>query len=141
MAWPSSRGWRAEGVARRGPAWWLLGLGAIAAFAALRVWNPAEPGFQICIFRTLLDLPCPGCGLTRAMSHLAHGSLRSSLDLHPLAPLLALEAGLAWAAWGILGRDRLWRVISIRVEPLVVANAVPLFALWLGRAATGSLPF
>ncbi|MCH7664693.1 MAG: DUF2752 domain-containing protein [Acidobacteria bacterium] len=126
---------------RRGLLWWLLGLVGILVFAGLRVWNPESSGFQICVFRTLLDLPCPGCGLTRAMSLLAHGSLRSALDVHPLAPLLALEAGLGWVAWGVLGRDRLGREIALRAEVLVLANAVPLLGLWLGRAATGSLPF
>lgn len=128
-------------MARRGRAWWLLGLAGILGFAGLRVWNPESSGFQICIFRTLLDLPCPGCGLTRAMSALAHGSLQGALGHHPLAPFLALEAGLGWAAWGVLGRDRLGREIAPRVEALVLANATPLLGIWLGRAATGSLPF
>jgi hypothetical protein len=108
---------------------------------ALRIWNPDEPGFRICIFRTLLDLPCPGCGLTRAMSHLARGALGNALDLNPLAPLFALEATVSWVAWGVFGRDRLLGAISARAEFLVTVNAVPLLALWLGRAATGSLPF
>ncbi len=125
----------------RGPVWWLLGLGGAVAIAALRVWDPEQSGLQICVFRTLLDLPCPGCGLTRAMSHLAHGSLRSALDLQPLAPLLALEAGLAWVVWGLLGPDRLRAWISRRAEPVVAANAIPFLALWLGRAASGSLPY
>jgi len=58
-----------------------------------------------------------------------------------LAPLVALEAGLGWVAWGVLGRDRLGREIALRAEVLVLANAVPLLGLWMGRAATGSLPF
>ena len=128
-------------MARRGPLWWLLGLVGILGFAGLRVWNPDSSGFQVCIFRTLLDLPCPGCGLTRAMSHLAHGSLRGAIELHPLAPLVALEAGLGWVAWGVFGRDRLGREIALQAVALVLANAVPLLGLWMGRAATGSLPF
>ncbi|MCP4201603.1 MAG: DUF2752 domain-containing protein [bacterium] len=133
--------WRPDQVGRRGGAWWLLGFAGVAIFAALRFWNPDESGFQICVFRTILDLPCPGCGLTRAMSHLAHGSLGRALDLHPMAPILAFEAGVGWIAWGVMGSDRLWRALGDRVEPAVIAHAVPLFALWLGRAATGSLPF
>ena len=123
------------------PVWWLLGLAGIAAYSVLRIWSPESSGFQICVFRTLIDLPCPGCGLTRAMSLLAHGSFAGAMDLHPLAPFLALEAGLGWAVWGALGRDRLGRALALRAEALVAINAVPLFGLWLGRAATGSLPF
>jgi len=128
-------------MARPGRLWWLVGLVGVLAFAALRVWNPESSGFRICVFRALLDLPCPGCGLTRAMSHLARGSLGQSLDLHPLGPVLALEAGVVWAAWGVLGGSRLKSAVGTHAEALTVVHAVPLLALWLGRAATGTLPF
>lgn len=128
-------------MARPGRLWWLVGLVGVLAFAALRVWNPESSGPRICVFRALLDLPCPGCGLTRAMSHLARGSLGQALDLHPLAPILALEAGVLWAAWGVVGGGRLKRAVGVHAETLSVVHAVPLLALWLGRAATGTLPF
>lgn len=96
---------------------------------------------QVCVFRALLDLPCPGCGLTRAMSHLVHGSVGRAFELHPLAPGLAVELVAGWIAWGVVGRERLVRWGSEHAEALVTFHAVPFFALWLGRAATGTLPF
>lgn len=95
----------------------------------------------MCLFRALLELPCPGCGLTRAMAHLADGSLLRAFALHPLAPVFAVEAVSLWLAWGVLGGDRLGRWIAVRAEALVLLHAAPLFALWLGRVATGTLPF
>lgn len=128
-------------MASRGPLWWLLGLGGITAFAALRAWNPEHPGFQVCVFRNLLDFPCPGCGLTRAMSHLAHGSVARAFELHPLGPLLGLEAAAGWVAWGVLGRARLEGWVLAHAGTLVTLHVVPYLALWLGRAATGTLPY
>lgn len=128
-------------AALRDPLWALAALAAAVAFAAARAWNPEASGLEVCVFRILLDLPCPGCGLTRAMSHLARGSLARAFVLHPLAPLLALEIGLGWAAWGILGRERLGAWLAQHAEVLVALHAVPLFGLWLGRSATGTLPF
>lgn len=119
----------------------VIGLAAAVAFLIARAWNPDSPGVQLCVFRNLLEVPCPGCGLTRAMSHLARGSVDRAFVLHPLAPALALEVAFAWVAWGVVGRERIARWFSGHVEALVTLHAVPYFALWLGRAATGTLPF
>ena len=32
-----------------------------------------ESGPTLCLWKLLLGRPCPGCGMTRALSHLAHG--------------------------------------------------------------------
>lgn len=86
-------------------------------------------------------MPCPGCGLTRAAAYLARGSFASAFALHPLAWLFALEAVAGWVSWGFLGGERFHRFVNANAVRLVLVNVVPLFALWLGRAATGSLPF
>ena len=128
-------------MARRGPAWWLLGLGGVLALGAFRAWDPAVPGIQVWLVNAVLDQPCPGCGLTRATGYLARGDLASAFALHPLALPLALEAVAGWIAWGVLGGTRLRELVAEHGPSLAVANAVPLVALWLGRAATGTLPF
>ena len=80
-------------------------------------------------------------GLTRAFAHLAKGEWPEALADHPLAPVLAVELILAWLAWGaaLLGWLPLRR--PLRIDVLVLANAAVLFALWLGRLATGTLPW
>jgi hypothetical protein len=44
----------------------------------------------ICPFRNLTGLPCPGCGLTRAVYHLAHGDFRQAFACHIFAPAFFL---------------------------------------------------
>ena len=61
-------------MAGRGRAWWLAGLAGLLALAVLRAWDPATAGVQVCVFRAVFDLPCPGCGLTRAVISAGHGS-------------------------------------------------------------------
>jgi hypothetical protein len=94
-----------------------------------------------CPFRRLLGIPCAGCGMTRALAHLAVGDWRSALALHPLAPLVAAELVLAWVAaglealgWRSAARLRSW------VPALVVADGALLVALWAGRLASGAWP-
>ncbi len=44
------------------------------------------PGWA-CPFKSLLGIPCPGCGLTTAMGQLLHGQLSQALQTHAFAPL------------------------------------------------------
>ena len=67
----------------------------VLALWALAV-APALLGLQQCVFARLLHIPCPGCGLTRAMHLLLEGRIDASLRMHPLAiPLVAAVAALA----------------------------------------------
>lgn len=121
--------------------WAFAGLLGLAGLAALHVWVPdADPRTAVCLSRRLLDMPCPGCGLTRAFAHLAKGEWPEALADHPLAPVLAVEFILAWLAWGAALLGRLPRR-RFPVDAVVLANAAVLCALWLGRLATGTLPW
>src|SRR4051812_19524703 len=48
-----------------------------------------------CPLASVLGVPCPGCGLTRATLALAHGDLKHALELHPL--VLVLSPLFIWA--------------------------------------------
>jgi hypothetical protein len=122
--------------------WLLAGLAGLAGLAVLHSWTPSnDPATAICLFRRLLHLPCPGCGLTRAFAHLAKGEWNAALRMHPLAPVLALEAVLGWLAWGAaLAARRPFR-LPVRADRLALVHAAALVVLWLGRAATGTLPW
>lgn len=122
--------------------WFLAGFLGLAGLAVFHVWVPSgDASSAICFSRRFLHLPCPGCGMTRAFAHLAKGEWMAAVSDHPLSFVIALELVLGWAAWGaalVLGqRFRL----PVRIETVLVANAAALCALWLGRIATGTLPW
>jgi Protein of unknown function (DUF2752) len=61
-----------------------------------------------CPMATVLGIPCPGCGLTRATLALLHGDVRGALALHPLVFVLAplFAAAIASAAFSyVRGRS------------------------------------
>ena len=51
---------------------WLLA--PLALIALPTRWLASAP--SVCLVRRVTGRPCPGCGMTRALSHLAHGDLR-----------------------------------------------------------------
>ncbi len=48
----------------------------------------AATGGGLCLFRRLTEIPCGGCGLTRAFVQLGHGEVAAAIALNPIAPLL-----------------------------------------------------
>jgi len=79
----------------------LSGLLVAGAFA-----NPLRPlPIDLCGFRMLTGLPCPTCGLTRALCRAIQGDLAGSLAMHP-AGVIVLAGVLAWMSWSLL---EVWR--------------------------------
>ncbi len=59
---------------RMGRALWLLAPLALVALPTR--WLMAAP--RVCLFHRVTGRRCPGCGMTRALSRLAHGDLRGA---------------------------------------------------------------
>ena len=94
------------------------------------------PGW-VCPFFRLTGIPCPGCGLTRAVILLLKGDLQASLHFHAFAPILLLTA-LALILVLLLPRSITQPAIS-KVEMLeqqtgfTVIILVGLILYWLAR--------
>jgi hypothetical protein len=131
-----------RGERRRALALWLMaGLAGAVAFALLRAMPPPPAGaVAFCPLRRFLGLPCPGCGMTRALAHLARGEWREALTFHPLAPLVAGELALAWAAAGLALTWRAAARLAGWVPAVLAADAALFIALWAGRLASGTWP-
>jgi hypothetical protein len=60
---------------------------ATAAYAVI-VWLGGSQ--TLCVYRNVFGIPCPGCGLTRALGLLIQGEPLRAFALHPLYPLTIL---------------------------------------------------
>ena len=122
--------------------WAAAGAASVGAFAWLGATTlPEGRENSFCVYRRATGMPCPGCGLTRSADHLASGRFHQAFTAHPLGPVLAFEAVLLWLGIG------LWLLGTVPapgrsvVEIALIAHLVAVVALWLGRAATGTLPW
>ena len=78
-------------------------LGAAGVLGVAAVLDPAGSGLgtheqlnlPACGWISLMDLPCPTCGMTTAFAHAADGNLLTSFLTQPLGFLLALATAMA----------------------------------------------
>jgi hypothetical protein len=72
----------------------LLALGLLAGVLLLPLlafdWVTAPGPLTLCPLRAVTGIPCPSCGLTRALAHLERGHWAEAVRFHPFAPLVFL---------------------------------------------------
>ena len=109
----------------------------LLTFLALK---PATAGPTICPFALITDHACPLCGGTRAAAALVQGDAALAWSLHPLVFMLTPLAVLGWVTW--LGTTRGWwnPPSPTTMNRLTLGIGIIALAVWIARAATGSLP-
>lgn len=130
-----------ESVGRTRRQAWLLMLGLSAMFIVSALWRPSDNGIILCPLRALTGYPCPGCGMTRAFSALAHGEPLRAIIYNPLSPVLFVAGLLVWtsAAATLLNLHGL-RALLARLRPSTLACQLFLAVMliwWVVRLAGG----
>jgi len=105
----------------------VIALGLIAAAGV----DPDRPlPFDVCAFKSLLGIPCPTCGLTRAVCHALRGDWAVSMSYHPAGILLA--AGLV--GWMLCSAAE-----AARGQPVAEAARGRLLTSMMGAGIVASL--
>lgn len=110
------------------------------AIGLLALMTPSDDGPTICVFALCTGTACPGCGMTRAASHLIRGDLASAVEYHPLVPAVALAVAAGWL-WFVLRLSGRVKALSQRtLNVILIGSGVALLAVWAIRLALGALP-
>ncbi len=64
-----------------------------------------QDGITLCLINRFLGIPCPGCGLTRAVIAFCHGNLVSAIQLNPLVLIVAPALVITPIALAIMPRE------------------------------------
>ncbi len=87
-----------------------------------------------CIFNMLTGLPCPMCGMTTSMAHMARGEVAAAFGSHLLGPPLYVAAwlGAAWAlAAFVRGTPAVPEVLRRPIAPKVFLATIAV--AWVGN--------
>ena len=97
-----------------------------------------------CPIYSVSGVPCPGCGLSRAMLLLASGQWSAAIQMHAFAPVL-LAAVIGFAVAGILPRRQLenilFRIATVeRYTGIVVILTLAMLIYW-GLRVSGVIEY
>ena len=85
-----------------------------------------------CFFLALTDIPCPTCGMTRAVLMLLTFNIREAFILNPALPTVPIAAIFCALAFADKKRARLWLI-------LLISDVAALFTVWVIRLLTGAI--
>lgn len=91
-------------------------------------------GFK-CVFRTLTGIPCPGCGMTRALLAVLSLNFSDAFYYHPLffvPPLMAVCAALAFISRNEKRKKMFWALLILLFAAFTVCWAIRLACGWRG---------
>ena len=84
-------------------------------------------GLPPCAIRTLTGSPCPGCGLTTSITHVAHGRVLTAWRAQPVGVFIAAASLIAIVVCGEAAIRGRWR---LPIDPLATA----VVAVWTVNA-------
>ncbi len=129
---------------------WLLGSLAIMVLAAVmsvgterRVFLPGlpVPVPELCATKARFNIDCPGCGMTRAFIHFAHGRMLDGMRMNPASFLVFLFVASqipAAVARFVLGRTSRFAIAWCRWNELaLIVLPTVTFIQWIVRMSIG----
>lgn len=108
----------------------IYGIIALCALAAGRLL-PVFDLLPSCMFRAASGIPCPTCGTTRSLVHMAHGDVPAAIAQNPLfaAGLLAVLVWMAVNTVLVLLRSPRPVLVTTRSEGTLIRIAVVVLLL------------
>lgn len=108
----------------------LIGLGFIGIYTAISQKSPDEVSLIPCIFHSVTDVPCPGCGMTRACIALTHAHFTEAWRYHPFSFLIVcLAVGIAFFP---LHLKNTWTGYTLKTRNLIIIFGIVFcLSLWM----------
>ena len=111
------------------------------ALAVAALWRPQGP--SVCMSKNLLNVSCPGCGMTRSVTSTAHGDFKAAFKFHAFGPFILGVGAIAWillAAGLVTNKNLLPDLNSRGVTFGIVGWLVLLILYWIVRLILHATP-
>ena len=108
----------------------LIGLGVVGIYTTISEISPADVSLIPCILHLVTDVPCPGCGMTRACLALTQGHFADAWRYHPFSYLIiGLTIGSAFFPMWL--KNAWTRCSSITRNTIAVGGVVLCLSIWI----------
>ena len=113
----------------------LIGLGIVGLYTMVSEMPPEKVSLIPCMFHLVTDIPCPGCGMTRACIALTHGHFADAWRSHPFSFLIiGLAIGIAF--FPILLKNAWARCSTVTRNVIAVGGIVLCLSVWIHKLWT-----
>jgi hypothetical protein len=108
----------------------LIGLSVVGIYTTISEISPADVSLIPCILHLVTDVPCPGCGMTRACIALTHGHFADAWRYHPFSYLIiGLTIGSAFFPMWL--KNAWTHCSSITRNTIAVGGVVLCLSIWI----------
>ena len=108
----------------------LIGLAIVAIFTIVVDTSPEEVKLLPCLFHTVTDVPCPGCGMTRACISLSHGQFTDAWRYHPFS-FIIIGLAICLAIFPTKFTD-VWSGLSSKTQSIIgIFGVVLCLSVWI----------
>ena len=108
----------------------LICLVIIAVYTIVVDTSPDEVKLLPCLFHSVTDVPCPGCGMTRACLSLSHGQFTDALRYHPFS-FVIVGLAIIIAIFPSRFKD-VWSGLSSKTQSLIgIFGVVLCLSVWI----------
>ena len=83
---------------------------------------------RVCLARSIIGIPCPGCGTLTALHLLAEGSLEAAHTSQPVVLMVA-----AWLFFYVAHLIAGWQWCAVAASHLGFTSGISLIVVWLAR--------
>ena len=108
----------------------LIGLSVVGIYTTISEISPADVSLIPCILHLVTDVPCPGCGMTRACLALTQGHFADAWRYHPFSYLIiGLTIGSAFFPMWL--KNAWTHCSSITRNTIAVGGVVLCLSTWI----------
>jgi hypothetical protein len=108
----------------------LIGLSVVGIYTTISEISPADVSLIPCILHLVTDVPCPGCGMTRACLALTQGHFADAWRYHPFSYLIiGLTIGSAFFPMWL--KNAWTHCSSITRNTIAVGGVVLCLSIWI----------
>lgn len=96
-------------------------------------YSSSDVDLTACLFKRITTIPCPSCGVTRAIQEIIRGKIISSLLINPFGVIVALIMFIVpfWILYDYLLKKETFYTFYLKAESIIRIKKIGVFLISL----------